>query len=421
MTARRNGDRLVVWYIHSSAGGPGLGSYIRPYELARHWAKLGIEGVIVSPGFHHLMESGPRSGPEVIGGVYYFFTRARSYAGNGIGRILAMFRLMVMVVLQSRSIAASVGWPDVIIASSPHPFGLVSALVLRKLCGARVIFEVRDIWPASILELSNATRRNPFIWLLGQLEKLAMRRSDAVVSLLEHSLPHMQACGLDPRRFHWIPNGVGDLDETGPVPGRHRALLENLSGLDRRLVVIYGGMIGVANNLDLLLDVAARRQARGDRRITFAIAGDGVRRQALADRIAREGLQDVHLLDKVPRAEWLDMLDQADIGYISLPDSPLFNFGVSPNKVFDYMLAGRPVLFAIRSAANIVERAGCGLVTEPTPEAVDEALERFLSMSADQRHEIGLRGRRHVAEYYTYMQLAQRYSDIFAMLLSDVS
>ncbi len=421
MTGRRNDVRLVVWYIHSSAGGPSVGSYIRPYELAKHWANLGIGAVVVSPGFHHLMESGPRGGPEVIGGVRYFFTRARSYAGNGVGRILAMFQFMMMAVLQSRSIAALAGWPDVIIASSPHPFGLVSALILRKLCGARVIFEVRDIWPASILELSNATRRNPFILLLAWLEKLAMRRSDAVVSLLEHALPHMQACGLEPRRFHWIPNGVGDLDETVPVPSRHRALLANLAGPDCRLVVIYGGMIGVANNLDLMLDVAARRQARGDRRITFAIAGDGVRRQALADRIAREGLQDVHLLEKVPRAEWLDMLGQADIGYISLADSPLFNLGVSPNKVFDYMLAGRPVLFAIRSAANIVERAGCGLVAEPTAEAVDEALEQFLSMSADERHEIGLRGRKHVAEYYTYALLAQRYSGVFATLRSDIT
>lgn len=421
MMAKRNGNRTVVWYIHSSAGGPGLGSYIRPYELAKRWADSGIDAVIVSPGFHHLMEGEAREGAEVIGGVRYFFTRAYRYAGNGIGRILAMFQLMVMVVLQSRSIAALAGWPDVIIASSPHPFGLVSALVLRRLCGARVIFEVRDIWPASILELSDATTRNPFIWLLTRLEKLAMRRSDAVVSLLQHALPHMQARGLEPRRFHWIPNGVGDLDETIPVPSRHRAVLTSLRDRSPGLVVMYGGMIGVANNLDLMLDVAARRQGRADRRVIFVVAGDGVRRSSLADRIAREQLQDVHFLEKVPRPEWLDMLSQADVGYISLADSPLFNLGVSPNKVFDYMLAGRPVLFAVRSAGNIIEQAECGLVAEPTSEAVDAALEKLLSMSAAERGELGLRGRAYVTEEYTYNRLARRYVDVLSEVMNRES
>lgn len=398
-----------------------MGSYFRPYELAKRWSDFGIDAVIVCPGFHHLMEGEARGGAEVIGGVRYFFTRAYRYAGNGIGRILAMFQLMMMVVLQSRSIAALAGWPDVIIASSPHPFGFVSALVLRKLCGARVIFEVRDIWPASILELSDATPRNPFVWLLARLEKLAMRRSDAVVSLLEHALPHMQARGLEPRRFHWIPNGVGDPGETMPVPSRHRQRLARLAGQGRRLIVIYGGTVGVANNLDLMLDVAALRQARGDRRVVFIIVGDGVRRLSLVDRIARERIEDVHLLEKVPRAEWLDMLGQADVGYISLVNSPLFNFGVSPNKVFDYMLAGRPVLFAIQSVANIVERAGGGFVAPPTLEGVDKTLEKLLAMSTEERNKMGMMARDHVIRCYTYTKLAQRYSEILMKLSQKVS
>jgi glycosyltransferase involved in cell wall biosynthesis len=408
----------VIWYIHPSAGGPGIGSYDRPYELARAWSALGARPLVIAPGFHHLLETRENlKGRKSVSGVEYYFTRSMAYTGNGLRRILAMWLLMVMIVAERRAMTAVHGEPDVVIASSPHPFPLLSALVLRWIYGSKVVFEVRDIWPASIVELTNVGPRNPFILLLAWIERLAARRADLVVSLLEHAMGHYAKLGVEPARFLFVPNGLPPESVGAGADSPHDAAFEALrqSG---KLIVTYGGMLGVANNIDVLLDAAHLLRERGVDGIHIAVIGDGVRREQLVRRREAENLTNVTIFGKVGKAAFRGLLGRSHVGFISLQDSPLFAFGVSPNKVFDYMLAGLPILFAIRSPGNVVERSGCGVCVEPTAEAIAEGLIAIAALSAEERRRLGAIGHAYARANHGYDSLAARYLQRLGRLIS---
>jgi glycosyltransferase involved in cell wall biosynthesis len=385
----------------------------RPYYLAREWLRLGHRVRIVAAARSHVRRSDPDLRgqsrlDEVIDDVEYTWLDTPAYRGNGAGRVVNMAAFVTRLYREGASLAREFR-PDVVIASSTYPLDIWPAHRVARLSSARLLFEVHDLWPLSPMELGGYSSRHPFIMLLQAAENYACCHADAVVSILPKVREHLEAHGMAPHKLHLIPNGTDPAEwqsEPAPLPPMVESTLAELRQRGR-FIVGFAGSHGVANALETLLGAAALM--RGDP-VTFVLAGAGPEKEKLRQRAREEGLDNVCFLDPVAKACVPALLASFDLAYIGLQRQPLFRFGVAPNKLIDYMMAARPVLYAIESGNDLVTEAGCGIsVTAENPPAVVQGIRTMRAMAPGQRKAMGLQGRKFVLENLTYPVLGQRF------------
>jgi glycosyltransferase involved in cell wall biosynthesis len=271
------------------------------------------------------------------------------------------------------------------------------------------VYEVHDLWPLSPIELSGMSRWHPFIVLVQAAEDAAYRHADVVVSMLPKVHEYMASRGLDLRKLHVVPNGIALDDWQGtPQPLRPDVARALAAARDAgRMVVGYAGSMGRPNALDALLDAAAL--LRGVT-LQFVLVGNGHERAHLVRRVADEKLDNVTLLAPIPKAQIPSFLAAIDIAYIGWQHVPIYRFGIAPNKLMDYMMAGVPVLHSVDAGNDPVAEAGCGLTVAPeSPAAAAAGLRQLAALSIEERRAMGERGRQFVRAQHSYAVLARRF------------
>lgn len=406
---------MKILLINHYAGSPEHGMEFRPYYLAREWVRAGHAVQIVAGAYSHIRAQQPQrpSGhflDEMIDGIAYRWYDTPSYRGNGVGRVRSMASFLRHLWRDSKQLA-EIFKPDVVIASSTYPMDIWPARRIARRAQAKLVYEVHDLWPLSPIELGGMSRWHPFIMWVQMAEDYAYRHADKVVSMLPKTLEYMQSRGMQPGKFVYVPNGVDEQDWNHPEPlpvevGQHLLRIRQ-SGLP---VVGYAGTHGLANGLNDLLDAA--RQLKG--LVEVVLVGTGPERDHLLKRVAQEGLGNVHMLSAVPKLSIPSLLELFDITYIGLLPQSLFRFGISPNKLMDYMFAGKVVVMAIDAGNDPVREAGCGL-TVPAGDvsAIINAILKLVALPVEQRVVMGKAGREFILRNQTYSILARNF--IYAM------
>lgn len=394
------------------AGSPRHGMEYRPYYLAREWVRQGHQVTIVAASRSHLRTQNPQLqdplAEEWIDGIRYVWLQSPGYCGNGVRRVVNMLSFVTHFVRQGTRIVGD--WrPDAVIASSTYPWDIVPARRLARRYGARLVFEVHDLWPLTPIELGGMSRWHPFIVALQWAEDFAYRHADRVVSLLPKADSYMRQRGMAAHKFMHIPNGIDPAEwEAGEqtLPERHQETIrqERAAG---RFLVGYAGGHGLSNALDVLLAAAA--QAR-ELPVTFLLVGQGPEKAALERAAGEQGLTNVWFLPPVPKAAVPALLTRMDALYLGWRRQPLYRFGISANKLFDYMMAARPVIHAIETASDPVAESSCGISCAPDdPAAVAGALRDLLRRTPAERERLGQRGRDYVLRHHAYGTLACRF------------
>jgi len=383
----------------------------RHYCLARHFKRMGHRPVIVGASFHHLMTEPPKRARDEIDGIPYEWIKTCRYRGNHLGRVMNMLQYSWRLTSKRlRHVPA----PDVVIASSPHPFVAASGARIAKKHQAKFIFEVRDLWPLTLLEIGGHSPRHPLVRAMAWAERTGYERCDYTVSLMEGAKDYMVAHGLDADKFVCIPNGFDTQspeDKSEPLPDEHRQTLENLKEQGKR-IVLYSGHHGPANALDNLIDAA--RLLEDDQPIHLLLVGQGPEKQRLQTQAQQAPLSNLTFLPPVARAQMPAVMNAVDIGYVGLQKKNLFQYGISPNKLFEYMAAGLPVIFAIETRYDEVAQAQCGFsIAAEDPVALAALLRRIGQIPKQQLDEMGARGQDHVRCAHTYDHLAERYAHLF--------
>jgi len=399
---------MKILLINHYAGSPRHGMEYRPYYLAREWVRAGHRVQIVAAAFSHVRRAQPDVCDETIDGIAFRWLPAPRYSGNGVGRVRNIWAFLRRLWSDAPRIAQEFQ-PDVVIASSTYPLDIWVARRIARLARAKLVYEVHDLWPASPIELAGMSPRHPFIALCQRAENDAYRDADVVVSMLPRVAEHMRAHGLDLRKLHIVPNGVA-LDEWhgegAALAGNVQARLDALRRAGR-IVVGYAGSHGVPNALDVLLDAAALLQGEA---FAFVLVGDGHEKTRLARRVADEALANVLMLAPIPKAQIPALLALFDIAYIGWLRVPIYRFGIAPNKLMDYMMAGCAVLHSVAAGNDPVAEAGCGLTVAPeSAAAVAEGLRALAAHTPQARRAMGARGREFVLANHTYPVLAQRF------------
>ncbi len=405
---------MNILLINHYAGSPRHGMEYRPYYLAREWVKLGHRVQIVAATFSHVRSHQLNTvGDETIDSIAYRWIATPPYTGNGIGRVLNIWAFLTQVWKDSGHWVTQFQ-PDVVIASSTYPMDIWVARRIARLAHARLVYEIHDLWPASLIELSGMSPRHPFAMLCQKAENDACRDADRVISMLPKVAEHLAAHGLDLRKLHIVPNGIDPGEWSTPADPLSDELVAHIACRQRagQQLVVYTGSHGEPNALDVLLDAAVR--LRGEA-YAFVLVGDGHEKARLAARIAGEGLANVAMFSPVPKSQIPTLLAQADIAYIGWKRQPLYRFGIAPNKLMDYMMAGVPVLHSVEAGNDPVAEAGCGLTVAPeSPEAVMQGLRQLATLSPGARRAMGERGRRFVLVHHSYPVLARKFLEAVA-------
>ena len=398
-----------IWYVSKYVALPNDRVGTRSFMLMRELARLGHRAVVLTSDSNHLVNRAPVTGSHerrVVDGVEVCWVRTVKYKGaKSLGRILSWFDFEWRL---SRLPENELPRPDVVVVSSLSLLTIFNGLRLRQRHGCRLIFEVRDIWPLTIIEEGGYSPRNPLVAALAMVERLAYRRSDAIVGTMPNLVEHVtEVAGAEAAPVHCIPMGFDEreLGTADPLPlGYAEAHIPQ-----GRFLVCHAGTIGITNALDTLLDCARAMRDRDE--IHFLILGDGDLKSSYERKCA--DLRNVSFAPVVPKSMVQSVLQRCDLLYFSAHVSRVWKYGQSLNKVIDYMLAGKPIVASFSGYPSMIDESGGGsFVPAGDVETLESEIERYAAMSVEQRSAIGVAAREWLVRNRTYARLATEYLKI---------
>lgn len=384
----------------------------RHYSLARELTKRGHEVTIFASCFDYMKrEQLPtfRDESQVYDGVKFCFVDSSSYEKNGFSRVKNMisFSSNFLKVAQRNT----EDLPDVIYGSSPSPFAAQAAMKLAKRTDVPFVLEIRDLWPETLVEVGGMSRFHPFVIWLSVIEKRLYKGAKKIVTLLEDAKNSIQTKVSEKKEILWIPNGISFDIVPEYKPAEERECFE----------LVYSGAHGIANDLGTIIDAATiLSESRTSRKIRFRLIGDGPEKDKLRTIAKERQLLNIIFEDPVPKREIYNKLQKADACIMLLKPTSLFDKGISPNKLYDYMSVGRPILFSVSTSDNIVEEAGCGItVRSGNPEDLAKGSIELSTKSVDELQEMGKRAYSYVKTYHNMEKLTVRLEELFSQCRED--
>lgn len=392
--------KKTVWIINQYASTPDVGMGGRHYYFARELAAKGYQVYLIAASFHHLLRKKADVSETVtmnmVDGFTFVQLNVPEYGdAHSKKRILNWFLFTWML----RKLPASLPHlPDTILYSSPALIGFLGARKLARRFNAKLVFEVRDIWPLTLTEIGNFSERHMFIRFMQWIEDKAYRTSDNVISNLQHAIVHMTQRGMAQEKFEWIPNGflLEEVNNKEALPVAVRDLIPR-----DKFVVGYTGTIGAANALEKFIEAAAI--LRHDQDIVFVLVGNGKEKAVLQKQVSALHLANVLFIDAIPKKEIQSMLSLFDVCFIGWRNQSLYRFGIGANKLPEYMYSGKPILHSYSGACDPVEMAGCGVTVEAeSAEKIANAVLTFKNMSREQRVLMGEKGKQFAMNHFEY-------------------
>jgi glycosyltransferase involved in cell wall biosynthesis len=402
--------KKTIWVINQFAGSADSGWGERHFFFAKYWLEMGYEVTIISGSYNHMFKNLPiapgQFNFEEIEGRTFCWIKTPKYKANSVLRFWSFFIFAIKVLFVPIEKA---GKPDVIIVSSMPIFSILSGFLLKKRYNSfKLLFEIRDIWPLTLIELGDYSRFHPAVIFIGWFEKFGYKYSDKIVSLLPNAKSHFeQVIPGSSNKFEYIPNGL-DFNSIKPEP----LPIEIISKIpSNKFIIGYTGTIGLANALEYLVQAARILHSREE--FFFIIVGEGSLKMEL--RELSKDLNNILFLDKIKKNQVMTILSYFHICFVGRNDSPLYKHGVSANKYFDYMLAGKPILDSNNLIKDPVELSGGGIIVRPdSAEAIVYGINQFYSMSDDERNEMGRKGKKYVENFHNIKALSNDYLRIFS-------
>ncbi len=397
---------MNIWIFNHHAQTPDMSGGTRHYDFAKELIKRGHSVTIVASSFHYSKYKEMKEYKdkdylcEKIDSIDFIWIKTPPYFGNGISRVKNMISYTYKVLKYIPSL--NLEKPDIIVGSSVHLFAVYSAYKLSQKYNTPFIMEVRDIWPQTLIDMG-ISKWHPFIILLGVLEKYLYKKADKIISNLPYAYKHIEQ-HVSREKFEWISNGV-DLSNIKYTPKEK----------NERLIIGYMGSLGIANSMDTFFETVKR--FKDNKNIEFHIYGEGSLKKKYIEFIKNHNLENiVKINDLVPKSKVSEILDDFDVVYLSLKDSPLYKFGISLNKLFDYMASGRVIIFAGNSKNNPIKDAQAGYSIVPDDvEELEKTILEIYSLSQEERNNIGQKIRKYAEDNYSIEILV----DKFEKLLED--
>lgn len=407
---------MKILAINQFASTPkySTGAGERLYYLSKYFKEKNIEIEIIGASYTHLFLKFPKTKSiitkEETEHANFYWVRTKNYnPSSGLQRTLALFEFLAKLFFLP---IKKIGKPDIVLVSSMSILPVYYAIYLKWRYNAKFILEIRDIWPLTAMELGGYSGINPFILFLKITEWIGYKKSDYLVSVLPGFNDYLKEKGFITKPFAWIPNGI-------PFELSIELSKQSLHPIDKsKFNIIYAGVLGTSNVVENF--VSAAIQLKRHTGIHFIILGDGPNLESLKQQA--EGLPNITFIRKVNKDQVHSILFNCDLSYYGNRYKFLYNYGISANKLNDYMLAELPILSSSGLFHDPVNKAKCGLVVEA--ENVDKIVEGilyFYNLSEPERKAIGKKGKEYVLKNQEYSVLANKYINVFEEVLGNPS
>lgn len=390
----------------------------RVYELSKRWVRNGDKVTVLTGfpnhptgnipqeyrGYNYLEEE--KNGIRVVR-TYVYATANKGFTK----RILSYLSFMLSSIAQGTK---KVGKQDIIIASSPQFFVGVAGYIISRLKKIPFVFEVRDLWPESVVQLGQL--KNKFIIrFLEWIEIKLYQKAIHLVGVTDFMEEVFIQKGIPKNKITIIKNGV-DLELF--CPKNNKSELKKKYGLSYKFIVTYIGTHGLSHALDKVLDTA--NLLKDEKDIKFLLVGEGAEKENLVKKAKQMGLKNIQFIDQIDKNQLPDYYSLSDVVLVTLRDLPLFR-GAIPSKTFEIMAMARPIVLSVAGELkDLVEKAEAGLYSEPENPVMlkDKILE--LKNNPKLCKQLGENGRKYVEKYFDRNQLADKYQELLHRLINHV-
>lgn len=401
----------VFWLINQYSSTPETAMGGRHFYIAQELAKKGHQVYVIAGRYSHLIRQ-PKQFNEkyliekISPNFSFVWVNLPEYQeAHSKQRVMNWFKFS-WALRDLKSLIQHK--PDVVLYSSPSPIGSLGAQYLANFFKVPFVFEIRDIWPLTLTELGGYSVKHPFIRLMQWIEDRSYKKAKFVFSNLFNAIEHMQTRGLDKAKFHWIPNGIS-LQE---VMSKEPLLPSTFNQIPKdKFIIGYTGTLGVANAMDDLIEAAKIISANSN--IHFVLVGSGKEKGLLIDKAKSLNLSNITFIDAIPKKQIQSMLEQFDVCYIGWQKNSLYRFGIAPNKLPEYLFAGKPIIHAFSGKGDIVEQANAGLsIDAEDPQAIANAVLHLYALNEEDRKKMGKNGKTFVLQHLDYAMIAEKVEKI---------
>nr|WP_238439662.1 glycosyltransferase family 4 protein [Microbacterium sp. JZ31] len=381
----------TVWIINHYAALESKDGWAgRHQALAAHLGRAGWEPVLLLAstghpvGIQHLPAWRARR-VGIEDGVTHVMLRSPSYVGNGVGRMtnMAAFTFQLLLPWTTRGVPK----PDVVVGSTVHPLAAWAGLRLARRHRVPFVFEIRDVWPDALIHLGQLRPNSIVARAMTSLMRRLVHASDLILSPLPGVPDYLERLGAVDKPFLWVSNGAeGEIVAPPLAPPAEDAF-----------VFMYLGSFGNAMAVEHLISAFERVVlARPETKMRFRLIGDGPRKTYFERLAAETEVADqITFEPRIPRGQVVARASEADCLVHSLHDHAVYEYGISPNKLFDYLLAARPVVFAANVRNNPVSEAHAGhVVPAEDVDALARAMCAVVDAPPEERTAMGARGGR---------------------------
>jgi glycosyltransferase involved in cell wall biosynthesis len=394
---------LNIWWFSHYASTPDQ-QYTPQFDLAKRLVQKGHRVTFFASGFSHYhfkeirLQPGEKFREEYVQGVRFIWLKTRAYRANDWRRAFNIASYAWRAYRFAKKLNEE---PDLVIGTTFHPLAPLTASLIAKKKSAPFIFEVKDLWPLTMIQFGRFSSNSPAALALGVVERFLARRASRIITSLPGVADYFSEMGIPRSQVSWIPNGL-DL-------ARYESVEPYTGAFNGPCTLVYAGGHVSANALETVLNAAHILQKEGNP-ARFVFVGNGQDKQRLVQLASDLKLQNVEFNNVVPKSELPRFMQRADAFILTMRDlDGLYRYGMSFNKLCDYVAAGRPVMFAGKVSHNVVQEFDCGMVVAPEdPAAFADAVRRYQSLSISQRAQMGRNSLRCARERFDIDQIAAR-------------
>ncbi len=404
--------QLKIWLVNQYAAPPNIPGLTRHFELCREWAREQKAKVtLFTSKFTHprrvFLSEEEKAQVEKVENMKIKWFWSYPHQKNDFRRILNMMSFTTSFffnALFSRK-------PDVFVASSPQLFQAYAGLLVARLRRIPFVFEVRDLWPDSLVKMGGLGD-GKVLKMMTWMEKELYEKADKIIVLAEYQRTFISKMGIPLEKIELIPNGVV-VGSYNPKPDNKEEYRKKMGIAEDEFLAIYTGAHGPANDLDTVVR-AGQYLSKG---VSIVCIGEGPEKERLLKLKAELGIDNVHMLDPIPKTEIFNYTDAADVGIICLTDNEVFR-GARPNKLFDYTFLGKPIVTTVDGEVrHIIEDNKVGIFSgAENPEGLARAIEEVRTYSAERLAEIKKNGHEFIDREGNRQKSAKKYYGILEEL-----
>ena len=405
-----------ILIISKYASSREVGFETRLFALSRYFVSKGNSVTIIASDSNHLAKypvSSITYNYETVQGINSIWIKTLKYRGTvSARRVLSWFDFELKLFRMNKK---KLEKPDLIIVSSLSLLTILNGVLFKKRFKAKLIFEIRDIWPLTLTEEGGFSRSNPLVRILAWIEKWGYLKSDLVIGTMPNLKQHVDFVTKKNINCKCIPFGF-DLKQYEESVDVDTISTGEYNIPTTKFVIGYAGSIGLTNGLDTLVNVI--NKLKNDERFYFVIVGDGGLREKYAEFL--KDCKNVLFIGRVERFRVRFILEKCTVLYFSTLNSKVWDFGWSPNKLIDYMISGRPILASYSGFPSMINEAESGIFIPASDEqSLIKAINELASKPFYELEAMGRRGKEWLIENRQWKVLAENYLSVIEDLVSS--